>query len=399
MIDDVNKPLYAGCMKFSIFSAIVVLFQLKTLCLWMNKLFTMLLQVLMDMLPSDAKLPKDHYEAKKIVRDLGFGYEKIHACPDDCMLFWKENVNLEACPCCKKSRWKKNEASVTGNNASSSKGKKKAAKILRWFPLKPRLQQLFLSPDLASSMKWHVNGRTDDRAMRQPTDSDAWKMFDTTHLQFLSEPRNVRLGLVVDGFNPFGIMSSTHSTWPVMLVPYDLPPWLCMKQSSLILSLLIPGPTSPGIAIDVYLQPLVEELRELWDVGVEAFDASSKYVFQLCAALMWTIHDFPAYIDVSGWRTKGKFVCPCCASDTDSRYLQHGHKFYYMGHRRWLDSDHEFQDEDTLFDGSIDMQMAPVAPVASDILVDTERIVGRCLGKKCQLLYNKRKRGEANQCG
>ena len=161
--------------------------------------------------------------------------------------------SLEACPCCKESRWKTNEASVTGNNASSSKGKKKAAKILQCFPLKPRLQRLFLSPDLASSMKWHVNGRTNDGAMRHPADSDAWKMFNTKHLQFSSEPPNVRLGLAMDRFNPFGIMSSTHSTWPVMLVPYNLLPWLCMKRSSLILSLIIPGPTSLGIAIDVYL--------------------------------------------------------------------------------------------------------------------------------------------------
>ena len=39
------------------------------------------------------------------------------------------------------------------------------------------------------------------------------------------------------------------------------------------------GPKSPRIAIDVYLQPLVKELRELWDVGVEVYDASSKNVF------------------------------------------------------------------------------------------------------------------------
>ena len=38
-----------------------------------------------------------------------------------------------------------------------------------------------------------------------------------------------------------------------------------------------------------------------------------------------------------------------------------------------------------------------MAPVASDILVETESLVGHCLGKKCQLLYKKRKRGEANQ--
>ncbi|XP_050280987.1 uncharacterized protein LOC126721937 [Quercus robur] len=309
MIDDVDKPLYAGY----------------------------------------AKLPKDHYEAKEIVRDLGFNYEKIHTCPNDCILFWKDNVNLEACPCCKESRWKMNEASVTGNNALSNKGKKKAAKILRWFPLKPRLQRLFLSPDLASSMKWHVNGHIDDGVMRHPANPDAWKMFDTTYLQFSSEPHNVRLGLAANGFNLFGIMSTTHNTWLVMLVPYNLPPWLCMKWSSLILSLLIPGPTSLGIAIDVYLQPLVEELRELWDVGVEAFDASSKNVFQLRAALMWTVHYFPVYIDVSGWSTKG--------------------------HRRWLDSDHKFWDEDTLFDGSTDMRVTPMAPVASDILVDTGNLV------------------------
>ena len=103
------------------------------------------------------------------------------------------------------------------------------------------------------------------------------------------------------------------------------------------------------------LATLVEELRELWDVGVEAYDASSKNVFQLRAALMWTVHDFPAYADVSGWSTKGKTACPCCASETDSQYLKHGHKFCCMGHRRWLDSDHEFQDEDTLFNGSTNM--------------------------------------------
>lgn len=92
----------------------------------------------------------------------------------------------------------------------------------------------------------------------------------------------------MDGFNPFGIMS-THSTWPIMLVPYNVSLWLCMKLSSLILSLVIPGSTSSGIAIDVYLQPLVEELRELWDVGVEAYETSSKNVFQLRAALMWAV--------------------------------------------------------------------------------------------------------------
>jgi len=50
----------------------------------------------------------------------------------------------------------------------------------------------------------------------------------------------------VSGFNPFGNMSSSHSTWPVMLVPYNLSPWMCMEQPYFMLSLIIPGPSAPG---------------------------------------------------------------------------------------------------------------------------------------------------------
>ena len=198
------------------------------------------------------------------------------------------------------------------------KGRRKLQRSYDGSLLKPRLQRLFLSPDLASSMKWHVNSRTDDGVMWHLAHLDAWKMFDSKHLEFSSDPRNVRLGLAADGFNPFGIMSTSHSTWPVMLVPYNLPPWLCMIRSFLILSLVILGPTLLGIAIDVYLQSLVEELKELWDVGVQAYDASSKEIFQLCAALMWTINDFSAYANLSGWSTKGGLACPSCAMETDS---------------------------------------------------------------------------------
>ena len=83
-----------------------------------------------------------------------------------------------------------------------------------------------------------------------------------------------------------------------------------------MLSLLIPGPTSLGNDINMYLQPLVEELKELWDVGVETFDVSSKKSFQMYAALLWTINDFPAYGDILGWSIKDALVCPPCNYDS-----------------------------------------------------------------------------------
>ena len=56
-------------------------------------------------------------------------------------------------------------------------------------------------------------------------------------------------------------MSNAYSMWPVVLIPYNFSPWKCMKESKFFMSLLIPGPKSPGKEISVYLQPLIEELK------------------------------------------------------------------------------------------------------------------------------------------
>ena len=85
--------------------------------------------------------------------------------------------------------------------------------------------------------------------------------------------------------------------------------------------------------------------------------------------------------------------------ETDSLYLINGHKFCYMGHRRWLDVDHHFRKESLLFDGSIDTRLALEPLVTSEIICGTEHLLGRCLGRKCQLAYNKSKRREADQIG
>ena len=64
--------------------------------------------------------------------------------------------------------------------------------------------------------------------------------------------------------------------WHVVLIPYNLPPWMCMKHTFFMLSLLILGPIVLGNDIDIYLQPLIDELNDLWEVGVETYDASTK---------------------------------------------------------------------------------------------------------------------------
>ena len=168
------------------------------------------------------------------------------------------------------------------------------------------------------NMRWHAKGPTKDGVLRHPANGEAWKSFDNLYPNFSSNRRNIRLGLTSNEFNPFGNMSTSHSTWPVMLVPYNLLPWMCMKQTSFILSLVIPDPKSPGMDIDVYLQPLIEELWELWNVRVHTFDVSTKRHFIMQTQLMWTISDFPAYADLSGWPTRGVKAYPCCMYSTRS---------------------------------------------------------------------------------
>ena len=242
-----------------------------------------------EILPSDAHVPKTYYESKKIIRDLGMKYEKIDVCKNDCVLFWNELKDAEDCPKCGLPRFYYND----------DHGKKIPYKILRYFPIIPRLQRLFMTPSIAEDMRWHKDKRVNDGVLRHPADSKEWKQFDELHVSFASDPHNVRLGLASDGFNPFDNMTNSYSMWPVLLVPYNLPPWRCMKDPFFFLSLLIPGPKAPGNDIDIFLQPLINDLKELWNVGVRTYDASVSEDFQLHASLLWTINDFPAYENLS----------------------------------------------------------------------------------------------------
>jgi hypothetical protein len=113
-------------------------------------------------------------------------------------------------------------------------------------------------------MRWHKEGvRDNDDLIVHPSDGDAWKALDTFDPDIAADPRNVRIGLAVDGFTPFGQMASSYSCWPIFVIPYNLPPSLCMKYEFIFLCLIIPGPDYPRKNLNVMLKPLIEELKEL----------------------------------------------------------------------------------------------------------------------------------------
>lgn len=169
-----------------------------------------------------------------------------------------------------------------------------------------------------------------------------------------------------------------------------------MKQPNFILSLLIPGREAPGSDMDVYFEPLVDDMKDMFVEGIRTYDSSRSEYFQLRAAILWTITDYPGLGYVAGCTTSGEGACLDCHSYTCSLFLKNGSKTCYMGHRRFLDANHEFRFDAHSFDGLTELRPAPKPLTGDEILRQTENLQTNFgkdpSGKKTK--KRKRKEGE-----
>ena len=119
--------------KFSRFTFTVKLLHVKSFYRISNAAFNAILRLLTLQFPGSS-VPKDYEDALRVIRKLGLGYVSIHVCPNNCVLYRKAYAKYDNCPKCNLSRWK------------DADGKKSIPeKVLRHFPLKPRLQRMYLS--------------------------------------------------------------------------------------------------------------------------------------------------------------------------------------------------------------------------------------------------------------
>ncbi|XP_062080508.1 uncharacterized protein LOC133785274 [Humulus lupulus] len=236
LLSDAEKPIYPDCKRFTKLSMLLRLFNLKAKHGWSDRSLTELLSFLKELLPECNEMPMSFYEAEKTICSLGMEYEKIHACPNDCILYRNRLSDAESCPTCGESRWKKKR-----NGEDVKEGI--PANVLWYLPPIPRFIRLFRNAELAKSLSWNANERVKD-----------------------------------------------------------------------------------GNDIDVYLAPLIDDLKTLWNEGVRVYDAYKQEEFSLRATLLWTINDFPAYGNLSGFSVKGYKACPICEEETCSQYLKHSRK-------------------------------------------------------------------------
>ena len=123
-------------MKWTKISSIVRLYNLKTKHGLSDIAFNEMLEMIKNMLPEDNLLITSMYAVKKFLKIFNLNYKHIHACVKDCCLFTKENEDAQVCPKCDSPRWKQNE-----HTKEILPGQ--PVKLLRYFPIIPRLQRMF----------------------------------------------------------------------------------------------------------------------------------------------------------------------------------------------------------------------------------------------------------------
>jgi hypothetical protein len=144
MLDDHKKNLYPNCKDGQKkLGSMLELLQWKAETGLSDKGFEKLLEIVKKMLPNNNELPASMYEAKKIVCPLGLEVQKIHACPNDCIIYrGEEYENLNACPVCSAFRYKMRRDDP-GDVEGKRPRKRIAAKVMWYAPIIPRLKRLF----------------------------------------------------------------------------------------------------------------------------------------------------------------------------------------------------------------------------------------------------------------
>nr|ABA99466.1 transposon protein, putative, CACTA, En/Spm sub-class [Oryza sativa Japonica Group] len=314
MLEDHRTSLYPGCEQgHKKLDTTLEFLQWKAKNGVSDKAFGDLLKLVKNILPGGNKLPETTYEAKKIVCPLGLEVQKIHACPNDCILYrGEEYENLEACPVCKALQYKIRRDDPGEVDEQLTK-KRIPAKVMWYFPIIPRLRRLFRNKGNARMLRWHAEERQQDGMLRHPADGSQWRNIDRKFKEFRKDARNIRF-----------------------------------------------GPKQPGNDIDVYLRPLVEDLKQLWKKeGVPVWDEDKQEKFNLRALLFVTINDWPVLSNLSGQSNKGYKACTHYMDETESTYLKHCRKVVYMGHRRFLAANHPVRKKGKHFEHKADHRTKP----------------------------------------
>lgn len=117
--------------------------------------FDQLLTMVHDMFPEGNVLPTSTSEINKFLKIFGFGYNVIHACKNDCILYRKQYEEMSSCLRCGASRWELDKHSGETKNGIP-------AKVL---PIKERFKRMFRSKIMSKNLQWHFSNASEEGTM------------------------------------------------------------------------------------------------------------------------------------------------------------------------------------------------------------------------------------------
>ncbi len=113
------------------------------------------------------------------------------------------------------------------------------------------------------------------------------------HHKFFSDPCDVALGILTDGFRIFKQGHKGSPTcWPLIALNFNLPPTERVHLRNIIPIAIIPGPKSPR-HMSSFLRPLIEECKQL-AAGVHIYDVQHDECFDLHIYPISAHADMPA---------------------------------------------------------------------------------------------------------
>jgi hypothetical protein len=225
------------------------------------------------------------------------------AAKNSCCCFTGHLSDRLACAHCNEPRFKLN---------------RKPHQQFRYIRIPPRIKAGYLSSTFAKLLKF--------RSQFTRTPGEIHDVYDGAHYLdlcnervvidgeehehcFFSEPRDVALGFMLDGFQIFKRRRRGSATcWPLIAINFNLPPEIRTRLSNVLPLGIIPGPMAPK-DYDSFLHPFINECKEL-AAGIRAYDAEDKCDFTLHVYPISCHGDMPAIKHVMHFKGPNGMV-PC----------------------------------------------------------------------------------------
>jgi hypothetical protein len=134
----------------------------------------------------------------------------------------------------------------------------------------PRIQRIFHCKELVVLQEWHASHISDPWLMWVSTDSLSMKHMEDTWLdKFKDKVQSLQMSIVIDGVNPHFLQNTNYYVWLVVVINNNIPRWFSENNEYLMLALIFSCRRHVNW-IDVFLQLLINELKQLWE--------GSKYI-------------------------------------------------------------------------------------------------------------------------